>query len=489
MGKLSRVRPVMKPLNDKKRFCARAGWLAAAAMAVVLWAGPAGATTGEEDAAQRRDLVLRYLKAVYAQDYAEAYRYISQRDRQAKSEAAYLRENPSLTGAAAVLTRRLAERIEIGPLSGEIRGDGATVRFPISLPDANSTELQELFAGFDPDVLNRLTPKQREQILASLDAMSRAGRLPVITGEESLELLREDGRWAVFRNWSDAVRVFFHAEVKEGLPWAFEPVQKMVLAQPGETLHAAYRARNLSDRTVTAKARHVDTPKEAAAEYLKIIQCFCFLRETLKPGQEKELPLAFRVNWDVPRENKAFHVTYQFYPSDRFPDGDREARVRPEGTLEVRVKDHRNAIDDFRSLDLSLGKLRLAPNPRLRSSDPGWLELALQIDRMDLTRYKDGTSAATVYRGPLRPQRFAAVDLQVTGIHGILRKTGAPDQVENAVGPIRLDFEVKPAVTTVVVLDLDLLDLSDHPGRGYELLIKGYELYEGGRLLRKIPPG
>ena len=171
------------------------------------------------------------------------------------------------------------------------------------------------------------------------------------------------------------------------------------------------------------------------------------------------------------------------------PTGAGEARARPEGTLEVRVKDHRNAIDDFQSLELSLGRLRLAPSARLKSTDPGWLELAPQLDRMDLTRYKDGSSAATVYRGTLRPRRFAAIDLQVIGIRGILRKTGAPDRVKNAVGPIRLDFELKPAATTVVVLDLELLDLSDHPGRGYELLIKGYELYEDDKLLQRIPPG
>ena len=171
------------------------------------------------------------------------------------------------------------------------------------------------------------------------------------------------------------------------------------------------------------------------------------------------------------------------------PTGAGEARARPEGTLEVRVKDHRNAIDDFQSLELSLGRLRLAPSARLKSTDPGWLELAPQLDRMDLTRYKDGSSAATVYRGTLRPRRFAAIDLQITGIRGILRKTGAPDRVKNAVGPIRLDFELKPAATTVVVLDLELLDLSDHPGRGYELLIKGYELYEDDKLLQRVPPG
>ncbi len=476
----------MKRLSDKKRFFARVGLVAAAAMAFAVCPGFSGAVAAE-DTARFRDLVSRYLRAVYAQDYAEAYRYVSQRDRLAKSEAAYLKENPSFTGAARELARGLAGRIQVGPLSSDVRGDSATVRFDITLPDANSPELQKLFAGFDPDELNRLTPEGRRNILETLDAMSRAGRLPTIAGEESLDLLREEGRWSIFRNWDEAVKVFFHAEVKEGLPWAFEPLQKMVLARPGETLHAAYRARNLSDRAVTGKARHVDTPKEAAAKYLNVIQCFCFLRETLEPGQAKELPLVFRVDWDVPRENGEFHVTYQFYPSDRFPDG--AARAQAEGALEVRVKDHRDAIDDFRSVELSFGKLRLSPDARLRSADPGWLELTPQLGRMDLTRYKDGTAAATVYRGSLRPRRFAAVDLQVAGIRGVLRKNGAPARVKNAVGPIRLDFELKAGRTTVVVLDLVLLDLSDHPGRGYELLIKGYELYENDRLLQKIPPG
>ena len=478
----------MNLFNLKKSLRVHASWIMAVAMVGALWAGASGARA---DDAPLRGLVSGYLKAVYAQDSAEVYRHVSQRDRQAKSEADFLRENPPLTGTAAELTRRLADRIEVGPVSTEVRGDSAVARFTVSLPDAASPEIQELFADFDLDVLNSLTPEKRRHIVDTLDELSRTGHLPTVTGEESLELLREDGRWAVFENWGEAVKVFFHAEVMEGLPWAFEPVQKLVLARPGETLHAAYRARNLSDRSVTAKARHLDTPREAAARYFNVIQCFCFLRETLDPGQEKELPLVFRVNFDVPREHNEFHVTYQFFPYDRFPEGNGGALVqaRAQGTLEVRVKDHRNAIDDFRSVDLSLGKLRLAPSARLRSSDPGWLELTPQLARMDLTRYKDGKSAATVYRGRLGPQRFAAIDLQVTGINGVLRKSGAPDAIKNAVGPIRLDFEIRPAAVTVVVLDLELLDLSDHPGRGYELLIKGYELYENDRLLRKIPPG
>ena len=84
---------------------------------------------------------------------------------------------------------------------------------------------------------------------------------------------------------------------------------------------------------MTAKARHIDQPRELAAKYLDVIQCFCFIRETLAPGEEKELPLVFRVDLDVPRDIKEFVVTYQFFPLEKFPKdpNDNAKAVRAEG--------------------------------------------------------------------------------------------------------------------------------------------------------------
>jgi hypothetical protein len=31
--------------------------------------------------------------------------------------------------------------------------------------------------------------------------------------------------------------------------------------------------------------------------------------------------------------------------------------------------------------------------------------------------------------------------------------------------------------------------MSDHPARGYELSLKGYELMTNGKLMQRIPPG
>ncbi len=106
----------------------------------------------------------------------------------------------------------------------------------------------------------------------------------------------------------------------EGLPWSFEPMQDLVSAKPGETLQAIYTAKNLSDKPITAKARHINEPKELASKYLEIVQCFCFIQQTLAPGEEKEFPLVFRVNWNAPEELKEFRVSYEFYPIDKFPE-------------------------------------------------------------------------------------------------------------------------------------------------------------------------
>ena len=262
----------------------------------------------------------RYLTAVYARDYPKAYQWTSAEDQKLKSAKEYLTENPPFSGAALELAYQLGNRVEWHELRSEVHGEKATVYFRVTLPDANAPALQKLFLDFDPERLSRLTGSEKREIEKRLESMKKQGTLPVIEGENSLELVKEDGQWKVFNNWGGAIRIRFTAEVKEGLAWDFRPVQEIVLAKPGETLRAFYIAKNVSNRPLTAKAKHVDEPKELAEKYLEIIQCFCFIQQTLAPGEEKEFPLLFRVHFNAPRDVGEFRVNYQFYPIDKFPD-------------------------------------------------------------------------------------------------------------------------------------------------------------------------
>lgn len=62
-------------------------------------------------------------------------------------------------------------------------------------------------------------------------------------------------------------------------------------------------------------------------------------------------------------------------------------------------------------------------------------------------------------------------------------------QINSTLTPVKLNFSVPQKGETQIVLDLVVLDVSDHPPQSYEILIKGYELYRDGKLLDKIPPG
>ncbi|NIO10820.1 MAG: hypothetical protein GTO40_23570 [Deltaproteobacteria bacterium] len=267
-----------------------------------------------------QQILQQYLQAVYARDYHSAYPRISEEDRRVKSRQDFLRENPSFTGQGLGLARTLASKMEISNVRKVSHGTKTTLTFHLRLPDASDPTLQKLLLEFDLDRLSALTAEESRVIEQEIHRLASKGTLPMLEGEEKWEMVKEGDNWRVYLNWAGAPRVAFLAKVMDGLPWEFEPMQDVVSAKPGETLQAMYRAKNLSDRPITAKARHIDEPKALAAKHLEIIQCFCFIQQTLAPGEEKELPLVFRIDWNVPTDLNELRVTYEFYPIDKFPE-------------------------------------------------------------------------------------------------------------------------------------------------------------------------
>ncbi|TQF78731.1 cytochrome c oxidase assembly protein [Elioraea sp. Yellowstone] len=115
------------------------------------------------------------------------------------------------------------------------------------------------------------------------------------------------------------IRVEFVANVNAGLPWTFRPAQRAVTLHGAEEGVAFYLARNDSDRPVTGISTYNVTP-EKAAPYFNKIACFCFTEQTLAPGQQVEMPLAFWVDpkmFDDPatRDVRVVTVSYTFYRS------------------------------------------------------------------------------------------------------------------------------------------------------------------------------
>ena len=160
----------------------------------------------------------------------------------------------------------------------------------------------------------------------------------------------------------------------------------------------------------------------------------------------------------------------------------------PTGTLEIHVTDHREAIGDFARLDVEIDTVRLHPKRLLSLRQSDWLDLEPAVASVDLTQYTEKRTVA-IWRGELSTGRFEALHLKLKGTDGELKESEESTPVADEAGPIRLPFDIRAGETSRIVVDLVVLDMSDHPKRGYEVHVRGYELYYNGTLADKVPPG
>jgi cytochrome c oxidase assembly protein subunit 11 len=116
------------------------------------------------------------------------------------------------------------------------------------------------------------------------------------------------------------ITVRFDGSTANGIPWEFKPVQTEMEVRIGETGLAFYRATNTSDRPVTGTAAYNVTPYSTGGYFSKI-ECFCFVEQTLQPGETMEMPVTFYVDPEIVEDDEASRVpvitlSYTFYETE-----------------------------------------------------------------------------------------------------------------------------------------------------------------------------
>lgn len=127
------------------------------------------------------------------------------------------------------------------------------------------------------------------------------------------------------------VTVRFNTDIARDLPWTFTAPASVKL-KLGETGLVYFKARNDSDKPVTGTAVYNVTPVQAG-RYFDKIQCFCFTSQTLKPGEEEEMPVSFFVDPKIlkDRDAKDIHtvtLSYTFYPKPHAAPAEANADAR-----------------------------------------------------------------------------------------------------------------------------------------------------------------
>ncbi len=130
------------------------------------------------------------------------------------------------------------------------------------------------------------------------------------------------------------VTVRFDANVANGLPLRFEPMQKAVTLRIGENALVYYQVENLGDTPIDAVANYNVTPFKAGPYFTKL-ECFCFTDTRLAPGETMDMPVVFFVNplliEDGLEDVRTITLSYTFFPAKNAEDARAEAAAKRAG--------------------------------------------------------------------------------------------------------------------------------------------------------------
>ena len=128
-----------------------------------------------------------------------------------------------------------------------------------------------------------------------------------------------------------AIAVRFDSNVAPGLPWKFEPEQNEIKLRIGEVATVRYKVVNEAARTISAQASYNVTPPQVGA-YFNKINCFCFVQQTMKAGETREMAVVFYVDPSIAKDRdqidlNTITLSYTFY---RLPDPERPVAETPD---------------------------------------------------------------------------------------------------------------------------------------------------------------
>ena len=116
------------------------------------------------------------------------------------------------------------------------------------------------------------------------------------------------------------VQIRFDSNISPDLNWEFKAPKQEIIVQPGVQEIIYYTAKNLSDKASTGTAVFNVSPPKAGSVFMKV-DCFCFVKQTLEPGDEVQMPVSFYVDPSINDDEntkslKEITLSYTFYNVD-----------------------------------------------------------------------------------------------------------------------------------------------------------------------------
>jgi cytochrome c oxidase assembly protein subunit 11 len=112
------------------------------------------------------------------------------------------------------------------------------------------------------------------------------------------------------------IRLEFVTTVNQYAPWEFRAETADMSITPGALYDATFVAKNLTGKDKIAQAVPSVAPAQAA-KYFKKLECFCFTTQEFAANEEKQMPVRFIVDPDLPSYIDTITLSYTFFDTER----------------------------------------------------------------------------------------------------------------------------------------------------------------------------
>ena len=94
--------------------------------------------------------------------------------------------------------------------------------------------------------------------------------------------------------------------------WRLVPRERKRNIHPGELVHVVFDVTNATDVSFQAQAIPSYGPQRAG-QYVKKLECFCFTQQEIRAGENREFPVVFVVEPELPRDVHTVTLSYTMF--------------------------------------------------------------------------------------------------------------------------------------------------------------------------------
>ncbi len=125
--------------------------------------------------------------------------------------------------------------------------------------------------------------------------------------------------FSLHKNGQQKMKIQFTSEIFDDLKniIEFKPDKSTVEVRNGKIISNNFITQNLTDKNIIITS-HFKVEPEEMGKYLERIECLCFQNQPLNSNQKVLMPVSFRINADVEKDQnlkslKTITISYQAY--------------------------------------------------------------------------------------------------------------------------------------------------------------------------------